>query len=75
MLTAVLIKIQVFWDVTPSRLVTSYRRFGAAQCPAALEGRLFRLLNPAEKGIIFPRNVTIYKSTRRNNPEDPYFHL
>jgi hypothetical protein len=26
------VKIQIFWNVTPCRLVNSYRRFGGAQC-------------------------------------------
>ena len=31
-LTAVLMKIQVFWNAKPCRGVNSYRRFGRAQC-------------------------------------------
>jgi hypothetical protein len=58
-LTAVVMKIQVFWNVTPCRGVNSYRRFGGAQClyfrrqtvqidtPMSLLG----LLNPEEGQI------------------------
>jgi len=31
-LTAVLMKIQVLWDVAPCRLVNSYRHFGEPLC-------------------------------------------
>jgi hypothetical protein len=32
-LTAVFIKIPGLWDMTPCRMVNSYRRFGGAFCP------------------------------------------
>ena len=43
---AVVLKIQVFWDVTPCRLVYSYRRFG--DCSAII----FRDKLPSEDEVI-----------------------
>jgi hypothetical protein len=45
-------KIQVFWDVTPCRLVNSYRHFE--------EGIILELLDPEDEGAIFLRNVGTY---------------
>jgi hypothetical protein len=53
----VLMQAQVFWDVTPCRLVNTYRL-------------VLGLLDPEDEGTTILRNVGIYQSTQRNNPED-----
>jgi hypothetical protein len=42
-----LLEIQVFWEVTPRRLVDSYQRFGGSYCPHL---RGLGLLHPEDKG-------------------------
>ena len=54
---SVLMQAQVFWDVTPCRLVNTYRL-------------VLGLLDPEDEGTTILRNVGIYQSTQRNNPED-----
>lgn len=71
-LTVVLIKIQVFWDVTPCGLVNnrSYRRFEHAY-RLPLQGQAVQnvtLKSKAERS--FETSVTIYQSQYRNIAEN-----
>ena len=68
-LMTVLLKTQVFRDVTPYRLLNIYRRFEVSQClhlqdPAVLG--LFELLDPEYEGIMSLRNVCIYLPVDRS---------
>jgi len=60
----VLLQIQVFWNMTPCRLVTAYRCFEGSQCllgQAFPKATALELLDP-----MLPRNVGNYQLTRRN---------
>jgi hypothetical protein len=63
-------KIQVFFDVTPSRLVINYRRFEHSH--VVHEQRL-GLLGPEQEGnAMFRKEETICKPTQGHIPEDVY---
>jgi hypothetical protein len=65
-LTAVTMKISVFWVVAPCRLVLVYRRF---------RGPYFVIALMMEAVQISETSVNSYQSTRRYNPEDSHLQL
>jgi hypothetical protein len=57
-LTVVLLKIGVFWDVTQCRLVKSHRRIGGSHS-FRVQGQTVKLLglaDPQDEGIKIPRD-------------------
>jgi hypothetical protein len=77
-LTAVMMKTQVFRKVKPGRGVNSYRRFGEAQClnfrrqtvQTDTPISLFGLLTLKVGKLRAPRNVVrVHQPTQRNIPE------
>ena len=62
LLTALLLRTEVYWDVTPSTLVNCHRLLGRPQfpCPKGQLSRLLRLLDPEDECITPLQNIGNY---------------
>jgi hypothetical protein len=70
-LTAVSMKVAVFWPVVQCSLVEVYRRFRGPCCPHHQGDDGGRSLM-MEAASTFETSVNFYQTTRRNNPEDSH---
>jgi hypothetical protein len=70
-LTAVSIKMTVFWYVVPCSLVEVYRRLRCAYC-LHRQGKIALMMDVASTSEI---SVNFYQTTRCNIPEDSHLQL
>jgi hypothetical protein len=80
-LTAVVMKISIFWDITPCTPLKVNRRFGGTNCLHLQGRRINQVRNPREAGSkksnLYLENLSFYmklRTTRSYTPEDGTLH-